>query len=233
MQFQDVRLMRVVVCRRLGPAKGQRRWRPLDLGTTGCFENLGAQRPTYRMRAIRMLECAMPNRLVRSLQRWRPFGLPPHRWRLAPWYWRGLQVTLEPGSAIAWIVRLTGGFEETEIDIAAALYSALYPDRCILDVGANVGIHSLAWARLAPVVALEPAPGTHSRLEANVAANGLQDRIRTLRTAAGDAVGEVDFFVAADSAFSSLNDTGRIRIRERTRVRWTRSPPSCPSRWVC
>lgn len=145
-------------------------------------------------------------------------GLPPHRWRLAPWYWRGLQVTLEPGSAIAWIVRLTGGFEETEIDIAAALYSALYPDRCILDVGANVGIHSLAWARLAPVVALEPAPGTHSRLEANVAANGLQDRIRTLRTAAGDAVGEVDFFVAADSAFSSLNDTGRIRIRERTRV---------------
>lgn len=218
MQFQDVRLMRVVVCRRLGPAKGQRRWRPLDLGTTGCFENLGAQRPTYRMRAIRMLECAMPNRLVRSLQRWRPFGLPPHRWRLAPWYWRGLQVTLEPGSAIAWIVRLTGGFEETEIDIAAALYSALYPDRCILDVGANVGIHSLAWARLAPVVALEPAPGTHSRLEANVAANGLQDRIRTLRTAAGDAVGEVDFFVAADSAFSSLNDTGRIRIRERTRV---------------
>lgn len=68
------------------------------------------------------------------------------------------------------------------------------------------------------VVALEPAPGTHSRLEANVAANGLQDRIRTLRTAAGDAVGEVDFFVAADSAFSSLNDTGRIRIRERTRV---------------
>ncbi len=158
----------------------------------------------------------MPNRLVRSLQRWRPFGLPPHRWRLAPWYWRGLQVTLEPGSAIAWIVRLTGGFEETEIDIAAALYSALYPDRCILE--ANVGIHSLAWARLAPVVALEPAPGTHSRLEANVAANGLQDRIRTLRTAAGDAVGEVDFFVAADSAFSSLNDTGRIRIRERTRV---------------
>lgn len=119
--------------------------------------------------------------------------LAPHRWRLAPWYWRGLQVTLEPGSAIAWIVRLTGGFEETEIDIAAALYSALYPDRCILDVGANVGIHSLAWARLAPVVALEPAPGTHSRLEANVAANGLQDRIRTLRTAAGDAVGEVDF----------------------------------------
>lgn len=113
---------------------------------------------------------------------------------------------------------MTGGFEETEIDIAAALYSALYPDRCILDVGANVGIHSLAWARLAPVVALEPAPGTHSRLEANVAANGLQDRIRTLRTAAGDAVGEVDFFVAADSAFSSLNDTGRIRIRERTRV---------------
>jgi FkbM family methyltransferase len=113
---------------------------------------------------------------------------------------------------------MTGSFEEAEIDIAAALHAALYPDRCIVDVGANVGLHSLAWAWRAPVVALEPAPGTYARLEANVAANGLRERIRTLRTAAGYAVSEVEFFVAADSAFSSLKDTRRTRIRERIRV---------------
>ena len=51
-----------------------------------------------------------------------------------------------------------------------------------------------------------------------MAANGLGERIRTLRTAVGDAVGEVDFFVAEDSAYSSLKDTERKQIRERVRV---------------
>ena len=137
---------------------------------------------------------------------------------LTPWHWRGLEVTLEPGSVIARVVRITGGFEDAEIDIAAALFGALYPDRCIVDVGANIGSHSLAWSRSAPVVALEPAPDTYARLEANVAGNGLRDRIRTLRTAAGDTVGEAEFFVAADSGFSSLKDTRCGPIHERIQV---------------
>jgi FkbM family methyltransferase len=172
-----------------------------------------------------VLECNVPQRLLRSLRRWlmveQGLLVGLRRWLpggLAPWHWRGLQVTLEPGSVIARIVRVTGGFEDAEIDIAAALYAALYPGRCIVDVGANVGLHSLAWARLAPVVALEPAPDTYARLEANVAGNGLQDRIRTLRIAAGDTVGEAEFFVAADSGFSSLKDTGCAPIRERIQV---------------
>ncbi|BAX92330.1 hypothetical protein MSG_02181 [Mycobacterium shigaense] len=119
---------------------------------------------------------------------------------------------------IARVVRVTGGFEDTEIDIAAALFGALYPDRCIVDVGANIGLHSLAWSRLAPVVAVEPAPETFARLEANVAANGLQGRVRTLRVAAGDSVGDVNFFVAADSGFSSLKNTHHAPIREQITV---------------
>lgn len=153
----------------------------------------------------------VPRGLSRGLRRFLPGGL-------TPWHWRGLRVTLEPGSVIARVVRVTGGFEDAEIDIAAALFGALYPDRCIVDVGANVGLHSLAWARLAPVVALEPAPDTFARLEANVAANGMQNRVRTLRTAAGDTVGEVNFFVAADSGFSSLKDTHHVPIRDQIKV---------------
>jgi FkbM family methyltransferase len=153
----------------------------------------------------------VPRGLSRSLRRLLPGGL-------APWQWRGFEVTLEPGSAMARVVRVTGGFEDTEIDIAAALFGALYPDRCIVDVGANIGSHSLAWSRLAPVVALEPAPSTYARLQANVAANGLQDRIRILRMAAGDTIGEVDFFVAADSGFSSLKDTHHGPISDRITV---------------
>ncbi len=153
----------------------------------------------------------VPRGLSRGLRRYLPGGL-------TPWHWRGLHVMLEPGSVIARVVRVTGGFEDAEIDIAAALFGALYPDRCVVDVGANVGLHSLAWARLAPVVALEPAPDTFARLEANVAANGLQNRIRTLRTAAADTGGEVDFYVATDSGFSSLKDTHHVAIRDHIKV---------------
>lgn len=135
-----------------------------------------------------------------------------------PWEWRGLQLALEPRSAIATEVRRSGAFEAAEIDIAAAFYVAHRPGGCILDIGANIGVHSLAWSRLAPVVALEPAPATFARLEANVAANNLQDRVRTLRTAASDTVGEADFFITDDSAFSSLKDTERRKVNERLRV---------------
>jgi FkbM family methyltransferase len=148
---------------------------------------------------------------------WLPGGL-------APWRWRGLHITLDPRSVIARGVRLNGRFEEAEIDIAAALYTALYHGRCILDVGANIGLHTLAWTKLAPlapVVALEPAPDTYARLEANVAANNLQNRVRTIRAAAGDANGEAEFFVAKDDGFSSLKDTRRVAIRERVQVRCT------------
>ena len=167
--------------------------------------------PTQRLADGIRRWLTVPQNLARSLRRYLPGGL-------APWRWRGLDVTLEPGSMIARVVRVTGGFEDAEIDIAAALFGALYPDRCIVDVGANVGLHCLAWSRLAPVVALEPAPETFARLEANVAANSLQDRVRTLRTAAGDQVGEVEFFVATDSGFSSLKDTGHAPIREQIKV---------------
>lgn len=137
---------------------------------------------------------------------------------LSPWHWRGLKIWFNRHSAIRRHVRIHGGFEEAEIDLAAALHSALYPDRCIVDVGANVGLHSMAWSRLAPVVALEPSPEVYERLSANVAANGLHDRVCTLRTAAADSVGEVDFFIAKENEFSSMKDTGRKRIQRRVRV---------------
>jgi FkbM family methyltransferase len=167
--------------------------------------------PPQRLSAGIRRWLTVPQNLSRSLRRYLPGGL-------TPWRWRGLEVTLEPRSMIARVVRVTGGFEDAEMDIAAALFGALYPDRCIVDVGANVGLHCLAWSRLAPVVALEPAPETFARLQANVAANGLQHRVSTLCTAAGDTVGDVEFFVATDSGFSSLKDTGHAPIREQIEV---------------
>lgn len=125
---------------------------------------------------------------------------------------------MEPRTTVGFAARFLGGFEATEIDIAAALHRTLYPERCIVDIGANIGIHSLAWSRLAPVVAVEPAPRTFDLLQGNVAVNELQERIRTVRSAVGETSGEVEFFIAKDSAFSSMKDTERKRIVDRVRV---------------
>ncbi len=82
----------------------------------------------------------MPNRLLEACNaggRLAIGGWP--FWRLAR-----PQVTPEPGSANAWDRSVDRRFEETTIIAAALLFRAL-PRPLHPDVGANVGIHSLAW----------------------------------------------------------------------------------------
>lgn len=135
-----------------------------------------------------------------------------------PIRWRGFDININPRSRIGQKLRTTGGFEDAEINIAAALQVSLYPGRTILDVGANIGLHTLAWSPLAPVIAVEPAPRTYRQLVTNITANGLQNRVHPMQTAVSDAIGDVDFFIASDNAFSSLKDTKRLPIRHRVKV---------------
>jgi FkbM family methyltransferase len=65
---------------------------------------------------------------------------------------------------------------------------------CFLDIGANAGVYSvlLAMKNLGgEIIAFEPDPGNRARLLANIAANGLQQRIRVIEDAVGDKPGEV------------------------------------------
>lgn len=57
----------------------------------------------------------------------------------------------------------------------------------MVDVGANIGSYSVLAAGVAgaDVLACEPIPSTFAWLEANVAANGLQGRVRLLQVAIG------------------------------------------------
>lgn len=73
----------------------------------------------------------------------------------------------------------------------ALLAPYLASGRVFVDVGANVGSHTLAAARAgARVVALEANPATADRLAFNVTANGF-DGVEILRKAAGAAHGEM------------------------------------------
>lgn len=95
-------------------------------------------------------------------------------------------------------VYLFGGYEEDQI---AAFLALVPPDRrrTILDIGANVGTHSVAFARhFAEVHAFEPNPALWARFDRNIQANELT-HVRLHRLALGERDGELPFFTTSNS----------------------------------
>jgi FkbM family methyltransferase len=80
-------------------------------------------------------------------------------------------------------------------------------DRCV-DVGANVGVHTVRLARLAgpggEVIAIEPDPGVIARTRRNVALNNLSN-VRLRNAAASDKPGEMRLYRPGEA------DTNRAR----------------------
>jgi FkbM family methyltransferase len=99
-----------------------------------------------------------------------------------------------------WRLWAFGSFEP---DIAALFGHLVGPgDRC-LDVGANIGVHTVRLARLAgqagQVIAIEPDPELARRNAANAALNGL-GQVRVVQAAAADRAGQqVTLYRAADA----------------------------------
>ncbi|CAN5587145.1 hypothetical protein BH11MYX1_BH11MYX1_40320 [soil metagenome] len=134
----------------------------------------------------------------------------------------GLELEVDPRTEIGYVLWRDQGFEARERDVAAALFATRGAARAIVDVGAHVGIHALAWAKMfvqAPVVAIEPAPSTVAQLARNVKRNGLHDRVRVLECALGERAGDGALQIAADDAYSGLFDTGRKPIHAIVPVR--------------
>jgi FkbM family methyltransferase len=111
------------------------------------------------------------------------------------------------GDASEYIQRSALALGTYEPAVCAVLRRLLGPGRTFLDVGANVGVHTLAAAATgARVVALEPVPRLAAHLERNVRRNRLSRRVRVLPWAASDRAGEATLYVAsrADDGSHSL-----------------------------
>lgn len=85
--------------------------------------------------------------------------------------------------------------------------------RTILDVGANIGLYSIRFAKRFPtarVYAFEPMPTSHAFLQRNVAANAVGDRVSCFNYGLSETSGTVDFFIspAAGTNASLLNVAG-------------------------
>ena len=133
-----------------------------------------------------------------------------------------LALEVDPRTEIGYVLWRDQGFEARERDVAAALFASRGTERAIVDVGAHVGIHALAWAKMfakAPVVAIEPAPDTVAQLARNVKRNGLHGRVRVLECALGERAGDGALRIATDDAYSGLLETGRKPVRAVVSVR--------------
>lgn len=88
-------------------------------------------------------------------------------------------------------------------------------DAVILDVGANIGIFSLSYARLCSegtVYAFEPHPGTFEILVGNIALNrDLRDRVRPLNLGLSNAAGSADISIPT-AKIHSRYDTACRRL---------------------
>jgi FkbM family methyltransferase len=108
-------------------------------------------------------------------------------------------------STLEWHLWAFGRYEPHFADLFALLVRP--GDRCV-DVGANVGVHTVRLARLAgqdgEVIAIEPDPGVFARTRRNVELNGLSN-VRLHNAAASDAVGEMRLYRPGNA------DTNRAR----------------------
>ena len=84
-----------------------------------------------------------------------------------------------------------------------------------LDLGANIGYFTLlASGAFERVVAVEASPRIFARLAANVARNGVEDRVRCANVAVGAEAAELDFYFDEGQSGGSSLLPGENRVRE-------------------
>jgi FkbM family methyltransferase len=110
-------------------------------------------------------------------------------------------INIDTSSSIEYHILFRGCHEP---EIVNLIQRVVRPGDVCLDVGANVGAHTLVMARAAGpsgrVVAVEPHPRIGARLLQNLALNHL-DQVTVVRAALSDKDGTADFFGFSEDAF--------------------------------
>ena len=153
-------------------------------------------------------------RVRTDVSRWR---VPPGRPHVVHTRTQGFELLVRADEDVGRAIHFARSFEVPETDY---LRSVIRPDAVCADVGANVGYFTMLMASVARqgvVHAFEPLPLNVALIAASTGLNRFTN-IRLNQTAVGDAPGEVEFAEAADSAYSSMHDTGRKGVEARFTV---------------
>lgn len=131
-------------------------------------------------------------------------------------YDRREKLIYSPKTDIGNLLYTTGKFESEEIEYSSKLLNS-YRSGVVLDVGANVGLHVITWARMHKkhtFFAFEPSRTVNRALCESVKRNGLTDKITVVNKAVSDKNGKASFFETTDDAYNSLKDTKRKSIND-------------------
>lgn len=133
--------------------------------------------------------------------------------------YRGCHFVVAINESVGWRLLTQREYERSAIEV---LESVIKPSDTCVDVGANIGVFSVFMARRAhqgKVYVVEPIQLNRRLISLNLGLNGLENT-EIIDGVLSDHLGEVDFTVYENSAFSSLYDTwsGVLSIREKTRV---------------
>jgi FkbM family methyltransferase len=121
----------------------------------------------------------------------------------------GFEFSFIPTNDIGRKLFFTGEFEPNEINACSKLISK---DSVVLDIGGNIGYHSLQFAHLAndgKVFTFEPAPDTFELLKTNCFHF---KNIELYNIGVSESIGKGTFYVASDHAYSGFKDTGNKPI---------------------
>lgn len=81
-------------------------------------------------------------------------------------------------------------YQDYEIDMVRLIEKYIDPDRDVLDVGANIGLHTVLFSKLInagkKVMAIEPAPNALKYLEANLERNKCNEKVVVYKGIAAD-----------------------------------------------
>ena len=109
----------------------------------------------------------------------------------------GLRYVGNFASFIDWSVYYFGAYSEAELDLFGRILS-VNGDGCCLDVGANVGSHTLFIAgHASSVIAFEPVPALAEQIRTRVAANHLRN-VEVVQVGLGDIAEDLPFFASTD-----------------------------------
>ncbi len=109
----------------------------------------------------------------------------------------GLKINIDTSSFVEWVVFFKGHYEP---EIAALIKKYLPRGGVFVDVGANVGVHTLVAAKIAEkVIAAEPFEPIRERLIANIKLNRLEN-VSVVPLVVSDKEGEVSFYEPEDKS---------------------------------
>lgn len=140
-------------------------------------------------------------------------ALPPEPASFAYRLPHGETVDLRYREDLGTLVLFHGGYEDREI---AELCNYIPAGGTVIDVGANIGLSAIEFARTAgaggKVIAFEPHPDTAARLRGNLDRNGIGN-VEIVQSAVGAAPGTVTFNESADATLSSATLVPRNLVR--------------------